>query len=383
MAPGAADAALPVAHRPLPVGCDVIKYLGSKRLLLPQILEAVGSVRGARTVLDLFSGTSRVGHALKRAGYRVIANDMLSFAHVLATCYVQADAEGTLRAAESLVRELNAIPDGACEPGWFADAYCVQARYFHPRNGARIETIRERIAGKGLEPELEAVLLASLMEAADRVDCTAAVQMAYLKAYPPRAFNRLELRVPAVLPRAAAGKGRALCMDALEAAGVFEADVAYIDPPYNQHSYLGNYHVWETLALWDNPELYGRARKRVDCRTRKSPFNSRRRCEGALRTLIDRVRARALVVSFSDEGYIPRERVEEILSRRGPVRTTAIDYKRYVGARIGIYNPAGEKVGEVGRLRNTEYIYVVECEAPRPEGATRLDEEAEEAAAAS
>ena len=141
----------------------MIKYLGSKRLLLPQILEAVRSIRGARTVLDLFSGTSRVGHALKRAGYRVVANDMLSFAHVLATCYVQADAEETLAPAESLVRELNAIPDSVCEPGWFTDAYCAQARYFHPRNGARIETIRERIARKGLEPELEAVLLAWLL----------------------------------------------------------------------------------------------------------------------------------------------------------------------------------------------------------------------------
>src|SRR5262245_39832774 len=50
----------------------VIKYLGSKRTLVPAIVEAVAGLRGEPgTVLDLFSGTSRVGHALKRAGWRV------------------------------------------------------------------------------------------------------------------------------------------------------------------------------------------------------------------------------------------------------------------------------------------------------------------------
>jgi adenine-specific DNA-methyltransferase len=342
----------------------MIKYLGSKRLLLPHILDAVRAYPDARTVLDLFSGTSRVGHALKRAGYRVLANDALSFAHTIATCYIQADRDDTLPAAASLIAEFNAIPDDDCTPGWFTEAFCTQARYFHPRNGARIEMIRSAIAAKALGPELEAVLLTSLLEAADRVDCTAAVQMAYLKDYPPRAFNRLELRAPDLLPRAAAGKGQALCMDALDAAAALaqhgEADIAYIDPPYNQHSYLGNYHVWETLIRWDNPELYGLARKRIDCKTRKSPFNSRPRCAAALAALIDAVRARVLIVSFSDEGYLSREQLEAMLSERGRVRSLAIDYKRYIGAQIGIYSPAGTKVGAVSHLRNTEYIYILD-----------------------
>lgn len=51
----------------------VIKYLGSKRLLIDRLVEAIVG-EGARTALDLFSGTSRVGHALKRAGVRVHAS---------------------------------------------------------------------------------------------------------------------------------------------------------------------------------------------------------------------------------------------------------------------------------------------------------------------
>ena len=357
----------------------VVKYLGSKRLLVPAILEAVGgaSPRGG-AVLDVFSGTSRVGHALKRAGYRVIASDHNAYAATLARCYVQADREDVLGDATGLVAELNRVAsrvvvgvggDGEERVeggGWFARAYAGESRFFRAGNAARIEAVREAIAAMGLGPELEAVLLASLLEAADRVDSTTGVQMAYLKSWSWRSGRRLELRVPEVLPRAAGGKGEAHLLDAAEAAGRFEADVAYVDPPYNQHSYLGNYHVWETLVRWDAPGMYGVARKREDVRARKSAFNSRRGFEGALRRLLVAVRAPAVVLSFSDEGFVSRERLEALLGEvfgvaagGATVSCVAHDYARYVGAKIGIHNPRGERVGTVGRLRNREFIYTI------------------------
>lgn len=334
----------------------MIKYLGSKRTLVPAIAEAIGSLPDVRTVADLFSGTSRVGHALKAAGYRVLANDHNAYAATLARCYVAADREDVRDDAERLIAELSRLPP---RPGWFTETYCERSRFFQPKNGARVDAIRDAIAAKALPPELEAVLLVSLMEAADRVDSTTGVQMAYLKRWAPRAHRDLALRVPDVLPRAAAGKGAAHALDAAEAADRLEADVAYLDPPYNQHKYLGNYHVWESLVRWDRPEVYGRACKRVDCRTRRSAFNSRPRFLGAFADLVARVRARFLVVSFSDEGFATREALEEILARRGPVRVVSRDYKRYVGAQIGIHNPRGERVGRVGRLRNVEHLFVV------------------------
>lgn len=330
----------------------MIKYLGSKRLLIGPILEAVGGFTEARTVLDLFSGTSRVGHALKRAGYRVIANDHNAFARTLAACYVAADAGKVGRHAESLITELDRVPG---EPGWFTQTYCVDARYFQPRNGARIDAIREAIGARSLDPALEAVALTSLMEAADRVDSTTGLQMAYLKKWAPRSFGELHLRVPELLP----GPGEAHGLEAAEAARTLPADVAYIDPPYNQHSYLGNYHIWETLVRWDRPDVYGVARKRADVRERGSAFNRRTTMRDALADVIAEVRARDLVVSFSDEGFLGREELTAMLARRGEVEVREFDFKRYIGARIGIHNPAGVKVGTVGRLRNTEQLFLV------------------------
>lgn len=345
----------------------MIKYIGSKRALLPVIVDAVRRAAPAgATVLDLFSGTSRVGHALKRAGYRVVANDHNTYAATLARCYVQADAEDVLDDARRLVDEFNArLRAGWSEPGYFTRTFCRRSRYIQPKNGARIDAVREAVARKGLDPELESVLLVSLMEAADRVDSTTGLQMAYLKDWAPRSFNDLELRVPDVLPRASAGKGRALQMDALDAAASVEADIVYIDPPYNQHSYLGNYHVWESLVRWDKPEVYGVACKRTDVRERRSVFNSRPRFAGAFERLLGAVRAGTIIVSFSDEGYLAREQLEAMLAGlwggAAHVRVIENDFKRYVGAQIGIHNPRGEKVGKVSHVRNTEYVYIA-CE---------------------
>jgi adenine-specific DNA-methyltransferase len=336
-----------------------VKYIGSKRKLIPVILQTIGGLGRDCTVLDLFSGTARVGHALKRDGYRVISNDYLASGKVIAECYVQADAEDWLHQARALVDEFNAIKG---EPGYFTDTFCVQSRYFQPKNGERIDAIREEIERKGLEPELKAIMLVSLMEAADRIDSTTGVQMAYLKKWATRAHNDLELRVPDILPRARGGKGEAHQMDALSAVGELEADIAYLDPPYNQHSYLGNYHVWETLVMWDKPEFYGIACKRIDCRTRKSAFNVKRKFCEAWSRVVHAVKAKHVVISFNNEGYIAREAMERLLSRRGEVFVIENDYKRYVGAQIGIHNLQGERVGEVSHLRNKEYIYVVSPE---------------------
>ena len=327
---------------------------------MPLIAGVVEQLRPACTVLDMFSGTSRVGDALKRRQYRVLANDYLACGEAIARCYIEADGTPEqLRQARLLIDEFNRLPPSA---GYFTEVFCEKSRYLQPKNGARVDAIREEIERKDLDPELRAIVLVSLMEAADRIDSTTGVQMAYLKKWAPRAFNDLELRLPEIGPRAEAGKGQAHRMDAVDAVEVLEADIAYLDPPYNQHSYLGNYHVWESLVLWDKPEHYGVACKRVDCRERKSDFNSRKRYRAAWERVVDRVRARHLVVSFSDEGFIGRAEMEALLARRGEVQVIENDYRRYVGARIGVFNPSGEKVGRVSHLRNTEYLYVVSPE---------------------
>ncbi|MGB0953446.1 MAG: DNA adenine methylase [Planctomycetota bacterium] len=334
----------------------MIKYLGSKRLLLPSILEAMGDLCPAGQILDLFSGTSRVGQAFKQAGYAVTANDYNRYAETVARCYVEADLEDH---GEELAEQIQELQQSEPVDGWFTETYCRQSRFFQEQNGARIEGIRERLETMELTPERKAILLVALMEAADRVDSTTGVQMAYLKQWAPRASNDLELRVPELCPRAVSGKGAAWCLEAQEAAVRFDGDAVYLDPPYNQHSYLGNYHIWETLVRWDRPEVYGIACKRVECRERRSAFNSKPAFADALAELLQALDGHPMLVSFSDEGYLERERLEGLLAAHGKVEVREQEHPRYVGARIGIHDREGRKVGKVSHLRNREYLFLV------------------------
>lgn len=334
----------------------MVKYLGSKRRLVDRIVDACAGDRARPgTAIDLFSGTARVGMALKRAGWRVISNDHTAFAHTLAVAHVQADPERVAATACEHIDRINRLDPA---PGYFTRTYCHRSRFIHPDNGARIDAARSYIAGLEADEELRAVLLASLIEAADRVDSTTGVQMAYLKQWAPRATNPLTLRLPEMVACPPAGRSRAVRMDALDAARVLSGDVAYLDPPYNQHSYLSNYHVWETIATGDEPEVFGVACKRVDCKERKSLFNSKRTIGTAMREVLDALDVATVVLSFNDEGFLDREELLGLLESRGPVGVVEHELDRYVGCKIGIHGPSGARVGTVGRLRNTEMIFV-------------------------
>jgi adenine-specific DNA-methyltransferase len=146
------------------------------------------------------------------------------------------------------------------------------------------------------------------------------------------------------------------------AGGLDRVDLAYVDPPYNQHRYFTNYHVWETLVRWDSPEHYGVACKRIDSRDEqtKSVFNRRREMPDALRTVITQLPAEVVVVSHNDESWVAPTEIARWLADAGheDVGMVAFDSKRYVGAQIGIHNPQGHKVGEVSHVRNLEHLII-------------------------
>ncbi len=334
----------------------MIKYLGSKRLLLTTISDIIGTIPDVHSVIDLFSGTSRVGHHLKSLGYCVHSNDLNQYAYALATCYVAADKEKYQTKIERLLNEMSKVPS---KEGYFTETFCRQSMFFQPHNGMRVDAMRDWIEEKNFDWTTKAILLVSLMEAADRVDSTCGQQMAFLKKYAKRSFQNLELRMPELVGSSAFGVSTARCSDARDAAKVLQADVAYLDPPYNQHKYRSNYHIWDTLVRWDKPEAYGVARKRVDVRTHQSVFNRKREILEAMQDVVDSLQTRYLVVSFNNEGYISKDDMVRLLSKKGKVVVYENEYKRYVGAQIGIHNPEGKKVGNVSHLKNKEYIFVV------------------------
>jgi adenine-specific DNA-methyltransferase len=319
------------------------------------VLETLFAASKATTAVDLFTGTTRVAAAMKQLGMQVTAIDTASYSEVFSKTFVELDSTGKdLRGLADAVKSLNELSGTS---GYFTEVFCEKARYFQPKNGQRIDAIRSAIESDYKGSWMYFPLLSSLLIAADKVDSTTGVQMAYLKTWSRRSFLDIELQVPELLT----GSGRSIRGDAIEQTpNLGSFDLAYLDPPYNQHRYFGNYHIWETLVRWDAPEYYGVANKRIDTRSKenKSDFNSKLTLPAALATLISGLDVKTLVLSYNNESWLSRRELTDMCSKFETVEILDFDSKRYVGSQIGGYNQSGRLVGKPGAHRNLEHIVI-------------------------
>jgi adenine-specific DNA-methyltransferase len=337
---------------------QLVPYLGNKRHLLDLIGAAVTAcgVEPARgTFLDAFAGSGVVARFAKRLGFSVIANDWEPYARVLNTAAIGCDREPACEALggyAAAVARLNALPG---TDGWVTENLCPadddapdpqRERLFYRRaSGRRIDAIRAQIdtwQRHGLVDDAAACcLLAPLLYQACWLANTSGVFKGFHAGWGGKNGTALH-RILADLHLAPArflANGRAhrvLADDALALrATVGPVDVAYLDPPYNQHPYASNYHVLNSLVLWDRPELPpptargSKAAIRTDWRARKSPFNHRGEAHAAYAALLGTLDARFVLTSYSTDGTIPLERLVATAGERGALGVHCRSYKRY------------------------------------------------------
>ena len=163
----------------------MIKYIGSKRTLVPLIREIAARLP-VTTACDLFAGTTRVGQALRGLGLAVHSNDLATYSEALGLAYIAADETVDRARLAAILKQLAALEG---REGYFTEAFCRRACYLQPHNGRRIDAIRAAIDGYALTGVERGIVLTSLLEAADRVDSTTGLQMAYLKSWAPRSYK--------------------------------------------------------------------------------------------------------------------------------------------------------------------------------------------------
>jgi adenine-specific DNA methylase len=329
-----------------------LRYIGNKTRLLG-FIRSVLRRRGIQpgSAVDPFSGTASVATALKRLGFRVVASDLMEYAYVFGSAYVAPSSTpsftglarigGRRTTLRSVVAHLNALPP---RPGFVHDHFTPAGAdglehgrmYFTPENAARIDGIRTTIEHWRREGRVDDaghyVLLAALIEAADRVANTTGVYASFVKSWQPNARRPLELRDLRPVPGAGS---RAMRCDAVELMHQLEPfDVLYLDPPYNSRQYAGYYHIPELLALgWFEhaPKLRGKTGLLAD-RDKRSAWSRRGKCEGALEALVASARCKRIVMSYNSEGIISEAAIERIFKAYGRVSTFeryARTYKRY------------------------------------------------------
>ena len=336
----------------------------------------------------------------KQLGYRVIANDWEPYAldtnGAYIGCNAPPDFAGVSTGGVSAVfASLNALPP---LDGYVAQHLCprddgdvdlaVDRLFFTRRNGQQIDAMRQQIwdweqAGRLTVAERH-FLLAALLYAVCYVSNTSGVFKGFHRGWGGatgtalyRILSQIRLVEPIThdngldnLVTSVDAQVLAECLPNL----VGDCDIVYLDPPYNQHPYGSNYHVLNTVALWDNPPVTngiegfgGKSAIRLDWRTaRRSAYNSRASATPALEQLLETVRPRHILISYSTDGLIPLELLVDAACRRGATVALTSRYKRY---RVSAQRYSS-------RGHNVEFVLAIDARSrPTPAGAAALVEQ--------
>jgi len=353
-----------------------VKYIGSKLKLIPQIIQVLMRLE-VKTVFDGFSGTSRVSQALAKCGYAVHSSDISAWSKVFANCYLGAKRGHDYRII------IDALNSATPLDGWFTrhyggtpgEAFPQGMKYpWQRKNTRKLDGVRARIDKMCLEPHEKDVALTSLMLALDKVDNTLGHFTSYLGAWSQRSYNDLVLREPRyVFPEMSCRHSMADIFSVVDA--MTPVDLAYLDPPYGSNNekmppsrvrYASYYHLWTTVCLNDEPDVFGKARRRKDTRdtVASSVFEEYRMGENgcslaveAIDKLIRQVKARYVLLSYSSGGKATLQELKSVLGATGKLlEIIEIEYRRNVMAGM-------RWTHEWTRLRegrNLEYLFLLD-----------------------
>ena len=312
-----------------------MRYIGNKTKLLAFLTTKIRQLGIERGVAhDAFAGTAAVGRALKAEGWRVHSSDLMTYSYVMQRALVVASRTPRL---EALARRLTS--DVAGSDGFFARNFGPAGgrMYFTDDNARRIDGARTalhawRRSGE-IADDVYYVLLAGIIEGADRVANTAGVYAAFIKKWQPNALKPFAVVTdPPIRSRLRCRAYQADARDVARELG--KIDLLYVDPPYNTRQYAGYYHVPELIARgWfdEAVALRGKTGLIADGEQR-SEWCSRRRAPDALRALLEATGARHALVSYNSEGVIDDRDFRAILANAavdGRVRRFTKRYKRY------------------------------------------------------
>ncbi|MEK7121363.1 MAG: DNA adenine methylase [Patescibacteria group bacterium] len=348
-----------------------IKYAGSKLKIIPHILESIEDLK-IKTVLDGFSGSTRVSQAFAQAGYDVVSNDIAYWSETCAKCFLLHNKGKEYY--QNILDGLNALHG---YDGWFTTHYGGDEKMgekmpFQKKNTRKLDAIREKIEELKLDDIDKAVIITSLLLALDSVDSTLGHFSSYLSKWSDRSYNDLILKLPDL--KKTEGKHRVFREDIFEVVKNNVFDLAYFDPPYGSNNekmppsrirYSAYYHIWTTIVKHDKPVLFGKVNRREDSRDAisASVFEEFRKNDKghfiameAIRTLIQNTKAKYILLSYSSGGRATKEELTNILNESGKVlKIIEIDYKKNIMSSMRWTN---EWINSDGAHK--EYLFLME-----------------------
>jgi adenine-specific DNA-methyltransferase len=354
---------------------QIITYIGNKRALLPFIGRGLDIVRrrlhkDRLAIFDVFSGSGIVARYFKRFAHTLLVNDLEKYAAVINRCYLSNRGDRNIPVLEGLYRDLiRALGEGPPRPGMISGLYAPKnddnigpgERVFFTRgNALYIDTARSLIGEIG-EAERPFFLAPLLSEASIHSNTSGVFKGFYrdretgIGQFGGRNRDALarikgEIRLPFPVFSNFDCDYVIYSGDSNEAARTApEVDLAYLDPPYNQHPFGSNYFMLNLIAEYKTPAALSRA-SGIPPDWNRSVYNKKRRALGALRELAAALKAKFVLISFNSEGFISFDGMAEALRGLGTLEVLETAYPVFRGSR----NLANRGI------RVKEYLYVLE-----------------------
>lgn len=328
-----------------------MNYIGSKHKLLPFLKKNIHSVVGndlsEKIFCDLFAGTGVVGRAFKNEVRSIISNDLEYYSFVLNKNYIS-----NHRAIPNKEIYLQRLSNLELKEGFIFKNYSTSKRqYFSDQNGKIIDAIRTQIEDwfttQEISKNLYFFLLASLIESADKVANTASIYGAFLKQIKVTAKRTLLLK-PAEFDLSQ-NSHLVYNEDSNKLIDTIEGDILYLDPPYNSRQYGANYHLLNTIALYDNFKPKGKTGQR---KYNKSKYCKKRLVASYFEELIKSANFKYIFLSYNNEGIMSIDEVKRIMSSYGKYDLVSTNYKRFKADSTANRNHKAKKT--------QEYLHILE-----------------------
>ncbi len=353
---------------------QVITYLGNKRALLRFIDSGLNRVRRRLgkehlSVYDVFSGSGVVARLMKQYSERLPVCDIELYSAIVNACYLSNHRDIDHLAVRGWIDRMNREGHANQVDGVISESYAPRddeaiqpgERVFYTHRNARFIDGARRVIEQA-PPELHHQLLAPLLYVASVHANTSGVFKGFYKNSASGigqfggngrdALQRIlkPFSVPYPLYSRRECDYGIYLGDANQLLGALpHVDVAYLDPPYNQHPYGSNYFMLNLIASGRRPASIS-AVSGIPRDWNRSAYNKRTLAKRSLRELAAGLDATMLLICFISDGFIGRVEMVEMLEEIGPTEVLETSYNTFRGSRNL----------DARDLHVTEYLFLVE-----------------------
>ncbi len=338
---------------------QIITYLGNKRSLLDFIDSAIKLVIDELNVdkidtFDVFAGSGIVSRFLKQYSKNLYTNDLEDYCNTINRCYLANESDINLNELKKWFDDItDKLKNNPLETnGFISRLYAPkddkniqpgERVFYTTRNANYLDTARKYI--EEVPEPYKTLLLGPLLYEASTKNNTSGVFKGFYKNSKThigqfggdgknalqRILANIELKMPILSQNNCnvhvfQGDSNVICKQ------LPHVDLAYLDPPYNQHPYGSNYFMLNLINNYKEPDNVSSV-SGIPVGWNKSTYNKKNEALESMRQLCNDINATYILISYNSEGFISYEEMVEMLEQLGEVRAFDKKYNVFRGCR--------------------------------------------------